>query len=72
MLTALTRKNKMDSRVLSCFQGDKTVIGISISTEASDLNRPFILWTDASKIGFGVVLEQESEDGERHPRAYAS
>ena len=37
-----------------------------------DLDRPFILWTDASEKEFGAVLEQESEDGQRHPIAYAS
>ena len=37
-----------------------------------DLNRLFILWTNASEKGFRAVLEQESEDGQRHPIAYAS
>ena len=37
-----------------------------------DLTKPFQLWTDASKKGFGAVLEQTVEEGCRHPIAYAS
>ena len=37
-----------------------------------NLSQPFTLWTDTSETGFGVVLEQESSDGQRHPIAYAS
>ena len=34
--------------------------------------REFFLWTDASERGFGAVLEQEDDEGRRHPIAYAS
>ena len=34
--------------------------------------KPFVLHTDASGQGLGAVLEQEQEDGQLHPVAYAS
>ena len=37
-----------------------------------DLPKEFYLWTDACELGFGAVLEQEGEDGHRHPIAFAS
>ena len=37
-----------------------------------DLEKPFILETDASGIGLGAVLLQEQQDGKLHPIAYAS
>ena len=37
-----------------------------------DLEKPFILETDASGIGLGAVLLQVQEDGKLHPIAYAS
>ena len=38
----------------------------------ADLEKPFLLETDASGIGLGAVLHQEQEDGKLHPVAYAS
>ena len=38
----------------------------------TDLEKPFILETDASGIGLRAVLLQEQEDGKLHPVAYAS
>ena len=38
----------------------------------ADLEKPFVLETDASGIGLGAVLLQEQEDGKLHPVAYAS
>ena len=38
----------------------------------ADLKRPFLLEMDASKYGWGVVLQQVQEDGKYHPVVYAS
>ena len=38
----------------------------------ADLEKPFILETDASGIGLWAVLLQEQEDGKLHPVAYTS
>ena len=37
-----------------------------------DYSKPFVLETDASSDGLGVVLLQEGEDGKLHPIAYGS
>lgn len=37
-----------------------------------DLNKDFILDTDASSVACGAILQQHDEDGELHPVAYAS
>ena len=37
-----------------------------------DLAKPFFLWVDARAVGFGAVLEQETEDGKTAPIAFAS
>jgi len=37
-----------------------------------DFNRPFRLYTDASKLALGAVLHQKFEDGKEHPIAYIS
>ena len=38
----------------------------------TDLEKPFLLETDASKYGLGAVLQQVQEDGRYHPVAYTS
>ncbi|CAM5074953.1 unnamed protein product [Natator depressus] len=37
-----------------------------------DFDKPFVVFTDASDTGLGVVLMQEDEKGERHPIVYLS
>ena len=36
------------------------------------LSKQFFIWTDASMLGFGAVLEQLDEESQRHPVTYAS
>ena len=38
----------------------------------TDLKKPFLLETDASKYGLGTILQQVQEDGRYHPVAYMS
>ena len=38
----------------------------------ADFDKPFLLETDASKLGLGAVLSQKQADGWYHPVAYAS
>ena len=38
----------------------------------ADLEKPFLLETDASALGLGAVLQQVQVDGRLHPVAYAS
>ena len=37
-----------------------------------DLDKELFLWVDESEDGFGAIMEQNGEDGLRHPVAYAS
>ena len=37
-----------------------------------NFTKPFVVYTDASKLGIGVILEQEYSDTESHVIAYAS
>ena len=79
-LTALTRKNKQTGRFVTfewtsqceeAFQELKKLLTTAPILRHPDLTKPFFLWTDASEVGLGAVLEQK-ENGERHPIAYAS
>ena len=37
-----------------------------------DVNKTFILQTDASNVGIGAIMLQQREDGIKHPVAFAS
>ena len=80
-LTALTRQNK-DTKSPVTFEWSKDCEAAFVKAKellvTAPLLRPpnlvkeFFLWTDASGLGFGALLEQEDEDGLRHPVAYPS
>ena len=74
-LTVLTRKNMKFVWTKECsiaFNEVKKRLVTALVLRLPDMEQPFVLWTDASEKGFGAVLEQEDEDGLRHPIAYAS
>jgi len=80
-LTALTRQDKKSKKAVPFVWSDECEAAFFKARELlvsapllrlPDLSKEFFLWTDASGLGFGAVLEQMGEDGFRHPVAYAS
>ena len=61
-----------DDKCEAAFQKAKELLITAPLLYPPDLTRDFFLWTDASRVGFGAVLEQVREDGCCHPVAYAS
>lgn len=73
-LTALTKKGVrwgVGERELESFQALKKAMSEAPVLRFPELNRPFLLTTDASQVAAGAVLSQITEDGD-HPVAYAS
>lgn len=80
-LTALTQKDhtngstvqfKWDSSCEDAFKELKERLATAPLLHPPDLSKPFFVWTDASSVGFGAVLEQLDDRFQRHPIAYAS
>ena len=75
-LTALTRKDRQQftwsPECEEAFAKVKQLLVSAPLLHPPNLEKDFFLWTDASEQGFGAVLEQEDENGIRHPVAYAS
>ena len=80
-LTALTRKDKTTGKTVKfqwsedcekAFSTLKHKLSTAPLLMPPDISKPFYVWSDASIVGFGAVLEQMDEIGERHPIAYAS
>ena len=75
-LTGLTRKdNKELVWTQGCeeaFEEIKRLLTTAPLLRPPNLEKEYFLWTDASKKGFRAVLEQEDDEGKRHPIAYAS
>ena len=80
-LTALTRKDKTTGKTVKFqWSEDCEKVFCTLKQKLStapllmppDISKPFYVWSDTSIVGFGAVLEQLDELGERHPIAYAS
>ena len=76
-LSDLTRKKQPntvqwtpDAQV--AFRQLKSILRVSSVLQTPDFMKPFIVQTDASERGVGVVLSQESADGTDKPVAYFS
>jgi len=67
----LPEKLEWTSQHQTAFEGLKDALATAPVLIAPQLEKPFILCTDASGQGIGAVLEQEVE-GEVHPVAYYS
>ena len=55
-----------------CFETHKKACLEASVLSFADFNKPFLLETDARKLGSGVVLSQKQPDGWYHPVAYMS
>ena len=80
-LTALTCKDKTPGTTVNfqwsakcdkAFSTLKQKLSTAPSLQPPDMTKPFYVWSDASILGFGAVLEQLDDQGQRHPIAYAS
>ena len=80
-LTELTKKDRTTGNTVAfvwtdkcetAFQEIKEKLTTAPILQFPDLTKEFFLWTDASQVGFGAVLEQENSDGVRLPVAFAS
>ena len=69
-LTELTRKDKATGSTVKFVWTNKC--DEAFEEIKPDLKKEFFLWTDASQVGFGAVLEQENSEGVRLPVAFAS
>ena len=50
----------------------KKAIMMALILAYPDPNKEYLLETDASKLGLGVVLSQKQSDGKYHPLAFGS
>ena len=57
---------------LKAFEALKQACMTAAILAFTDYSKPFLLETDASKDGLGVVLLQKQADGQYHPVAYGS
>ena len=80
-LTELTKKEKGSGNPVpfvwteecqKAFEEVKRSLSSAPLLQPPDWEKEFFLWTDASLLGFGAVLEQETTEGKRVPIAYAS
>jgi len=74
-LRELQKKNtsyRWTSKQEKAFQDLKTAIFSAPVLARPDFQKPFILHTDASRIGVGAILAQKDDQGLEHPIYFAS
>lgn len=74
-LTDLTSKKKGWSWTAECeeaFRFIKDAMTTAPILAHPDQTKPYIMYTDASKEGIGVILQQKQDDGTEHPVIYLS
>ena len=75
-LTNLTRKDSKEfvwtQACEEAFKEIKRLLTTAPLLHPPNLEKDYVLWTDASEKGFGAVLEQEDADDKQYPIAYAS
>ena len=74
-LNDLTKKDKIWNWTLECQLAFDTLKGKFMTAPVlrmPDVNKPFILQTDASNQAIGAVIMQKDENGELHPCGYLS
>ena len=76
-LTNLTKKNSPHKVVWTeacklAFPKLKELLCTAPILMSPDVEKSFVLQTDASELGVGAVLSQQGDDGHEHPVAYWS
>ena len=76
-LTDLTKKNapttvSWTTKCEQSFKAVKEMLSSSPVLSIPDFSKPFLVQTDASDIGLGVILSQVGTGGEEHPICYLS
>ena len=77
LLTNLTRKENLykfewTPECTTAFEEIKNRLVTAPLLCPPDMEKEFVLWTNASEKRFGAVIEQEDAEGQRYPIAYAS
>ncbi|KAG1580706.1 hypothetical protein G6F48_010280 [Rhizopus delemar] len=70
--TKTTKKVPWTNKTTESFESLKRALTTTPILSRPDFNKPFILITDASKLGLGAILTQLDDNGYEHPVIYAS
>lgn len=70
--TSVKRKFEWSKEMEDAFQNLKKALVSPPVLAYPDFDKPFIVETDASKVGVGAVLAQKGKDGKVHPIQYSS
>lgn len=70
--TKTTKQIPWTNKTTEAFNKLKELLTTSPVLARPDFNKPFILVTDASKLGLGCILTQLDDNGHEHPIVFAS